>query len=240
MIEERLQKQILNHVKIEYPKEACGLIILKKGRHQYIPCTNLAENKYEDFVLNPKDYYKASKEGDIVNVVHSHPDGTCSPSPLDQAACDAMGKNWWIVSYPKVEWNELTSAGKKPDLIGRNFAYGILDCYTLLQDYYKIHCDLNLNDYEHEWEFWEKGQHLYTENYEKEGFIRVTDGSLQEHDIILMNIRSNITNHAGIYIGDNKILHHLAGRLSCRDMYGQYYRQYTTHVIRHEKYYKNS
>ena len=237
MISEKLQTDILIHVKTEYPKEACGLIVIIKGKERYIPCNNLAENAYDDFILDPKDYYKASKMGDIINVIHSLPDATATPSVLDQSACDAMGKNWWIVSYPEIEWRELTSAGKKPDLIGRNFAYGILDCYTLLQDYFKINCDLILRDYEHEWEFWEKGQHLYTENFEKEGFIRVTDGSLQLHDIVLMNIRSNITNHAGIYLGNDKILHHLAGRLSCREMYGSYYRQYTTHTIRHEKYY---
>ena len=237
MISEKLQTDILTHVKTEYPREACGLIVIIKGKERYIPCNNLAENAYDDFILDPKDYYKASKMGDIINVIHSHPNATATPSTLDQSACDAMGKNWWIVSYPEIEWRELISAGKKPDLIGRNFAYGILDCYTLLQDYFKINCDLILRDYEHEWEFWEKGQHLYTENFEKEGFIRVTDGSLQLHDIVLMNIRSNITNHAGIYLGNDKILHHLAGRLSCREMYGSYYRQYTTHIIRHEKYY---
>ena len=237
MISEKLQRDILIHVEVEFPKEACGLIVIIKGKERYIPCKNLAENVYDDFILDPKDYYKASKMGDILNVVHSHPNATTTPSTLDQAACDAMGKNWWIVSYPEIGWRELISAGKKPDLIGRNFAYGILDCYTLLQDYFKINCDLILRDYEHEWEFWEKGQHLNTENFEKEGSIRVTDGSLQLHDIVLMNIRSNIKNHAGIYLGNDKILHHLAGRLSCREMYGSYYRQYTTQTIRHEKYY---
>jgi len=51
-----------------------------------------------------------------------------------------------------------------------------------------------------------------------------------------MNIRAPISNHCAIYIGDNKILHHLVSRLSCREMYGQHYRQFTTHVLRHEKY----
>ena len=117
MINERLERQILNHVKVEYPKEACGVIIIKKGKEKYIPCKNLAENAHDDFVLNPKDYYKATKEGDVVKIVHSHPNGTCSPSSLDQAACDALGINWLIVSYPNIAWNEVKSANKKPDLV---------------------------------------------------------------------------------------------------------------------------
>ena len=61
MINEKLKKEILNHVEADYPKEACGVIILKKGKEKYIPCNNLAEDKYEDFVLDPKDFYKAAK-----------------------------------------------------------------------------------------------------------------------------------------------------------------------------------
>ena len=242
MINERLERQILNHVKVEYPKEACGVIILKKGKEKYIPCKNLAENAHDDFVLNPKDYYKATKEGDVVKIVHSHPNGTCSPSSLDQIACDTLGIDWLIVSYPNVQWNEVKSANKKPDLIGRSFAYGILDCFTLVEDYYRDVCDIILKvpqwnkDNGYEWDFWEKGKNYYIDNYETNGFKRITDGSLKLHDSLLMNIRSPISNHCAIFIGNDKILHHLSGRLSCREMYGSYYRQYTTHVIRHEKY----
>jgi len=243
MINETLKEEILSHVKADYPKEACGLVIIESGKEKYIPCNNLAKDAYEDFVLDPKDFYKASKRGDVVKVVHSHPNGTCSPSTLDQSACDALGIDWLIVSYPNIQWNEIKSSGKKPDLVGRKFAYGILDCFTLVEDYYRDVCDIILKvpqwnkDNGYEWEFWDQGKNYYVDNYEVNGFKRVTDGTLKPHDSILMNIRAPISNHCAIYIGNDKILHHLAGRLSCREMYGQYYRQYTTHVIRHEKYY---
>ena len=117
-----------------------------------------------------------------------------------------------------------------------------MDCFTLVEDYYRDVCDIILKvpqwnkDNGYEWDFWEKGKNYYIDNYETNGFKRITDGSLKLHDSLLMNIRSPISNHCAIYIGNDKILHHLSGRLSCREMYGSYYRQYTTHVIRHEKY----
>jgi len=240
-MDNKLKEEVLFHVKSEYPKEACGLIAIVKGKEKYYPCTNLAENKYEDFVMNPVDYYRVSKEGDVQSVIHSHPNESASPSKLDQTACDVMGINWWIVSYPNVEWCEVISANKKPGFIGRQFVYGILDCFTLVEDYYR---DIGINlkvpqwnkDNGYEWDFWEKGKNYYIDNYKTNGFKQITDGSLKANDALLMNIRSPISNHCAIYIGDNRILHHLAGRLSCRDQYGQYYRQYTTHTLRHEQY----
>ena len=42
-------------------------------------------------------------------------------------------------------------------------------------------------------------------------------------------------NHAGVYLGDGLIGHHLYGRLSSKDVYGQFYRERTTHIMRHRK-----
>jgi len=216
--------------------------MIEEGKEKYYHCRNLAENSMEDFAIDPKDYYKISRKGDVKYIVHSHPNTNTTPSVLDHAACDVMGEDWLIVSYPKIEWREVKSKNKKPDFIGRQFIYGLLDCFTLVEDYYQEMCDIILKvpqwnkDNGYEWDFWEKGKNYYIDNYEVNGFKRITDGSLKLHDALLMNIRSPISNHCAIYIGDNKILHHLVSRLSCREVYGDYYRQYTTHILRHEKY----
>jgi cell wall-associated NlpC family hydrolase len=49
-----------------------------------------------------------------------------------------------------------------------------------------------------------------------------------------MHIVSPVPNHVAIYIGDNKILHHVQGRLSSRDVYGSYYQKVTAKILRHE------
>jgi cell wall-associated NlpC family hydrolase len=51
-----------------------------------------------------------------------------------------------------------------------------------------------------------------------------------------MAVGSDIANHAGVYVGDFKILHHAPHRLSCRDNYNGIWKQHTRDVLRHERF----
>ena len=118
----------------------------------------------------------------------------------------------------------------------QTFVFGAYDCYTIVKDYF---ADLDIrfrDDWDYEWEFWEKGKNYYLERYAQEGFSKVTDGTLQPHDVMLMALNSKTTNHAGIYVGRGKMLHHAPHRLSCRDNYNGIWNQITRAIIRHENY----
>ena len=63
----------------------------------------------------------------------------------------------------------------------------------------------------------------------------LTMAHMEEHAVLvgtLMTIGANVPNHGAVYVGDNIIEHHLYGRLSSREVYGQFYRERTTHVLR--------
>jgi len=51
--------------------------------------------------------------------------------------------------------------------------------------------------------------------------------------VIVMQVRAPVPNHAGVYIGDGLMLHHLYNRLSSRDVYGGYWQECTRIVLRH-------
>jgi hypothetical protein len=53
--------------------------------------------------------------------------------------------------------------------------------------------------------------------------------------MILMQIRSPVTNHAGIYLGDGQMLHHLHGRLSETVPYGGMWAERTRCIVRHRE-----
>ena len=229
-----IKADILAHAQAEDPRESCGLIHVLKGRRHYFPCRNIAATPDEHFVLDPTDYAAAEDLGEVVAVVHSHPITQPEPSVADQIGCNNSGLPWLIVN-PKTEaWGGCEPKEFELPYVGREFVFGMVDCYSLVRDWYGKEFGLQLSDYERRDLFWERGENLYLDNFRRERFHKISFDELQYGDALLMQLGSNLPNHAAIYIGDQQILHHIQGRLSSRDVLGSYYTKNTAMVLRHE------
>lgn len=236
ILNKTLQKLILQHAEAEYPKECCGLIVKQGKKKVYIPCVNQANEdaQNDEFVISGEDYAAAEDTGEILAVVHSHPEATTQPSVRDRAVCSAMEIPWIICSWP--EGDIRTIVPEEAPLEGRPFAHGTSwDCYGLIRDYYNRILNIKLSDYEHNTFWWEEeGVSFYEDKHEEQGFVKVTDGSLKEHDVIVMQIRAKKPNHGGVYLGNNLMLHHMFGKLSNKVVYGGYWAEHTSFVLRHK------
>lgn len=231
------------HALAAYPRECCGLVVIVKGRERYIECRNLADKPGEHFILPAEDYAAAEDMGEIVAIVHSHPDTAARPSEADRVQCEEWGLPWYIVSVLRDgdavsvgEVHRLAPEGYEAPLVGRGFHHGVLDCYSLCRDWYKREWGLVLPDFPRRDEWWNDGESdLYTQHFAECGFVPIAKPE-QPGDALLMQIRSKngVPNHAAIYLGNGVILHHLYGRLSSRDVYGGMFAQYTRLVLRHQ------
>lgn len=234
MIDE-IKDDALVHAHAEYPRESCGLAVVVKGRLRYVPCRNLSASD-DNFELSPEDYADAEDKGEIVAVIHSHPDQSCNPSQADVVNCEKSGLPWHIVGLPSEQWAMLEPTGYKAPLVGRVFSHGTLDCYSLVRDYYLEILGITLPDFPRFDKWWDKefmkGEplNLYVDNFAKAGFVAV-DRPPKLHDVILMQVKSDIVNHAAVYLGDEVVLQHFHGRLSSRDVYGGAWLKITRYVL---------
>lgn len=230
---DQTREDALKHALAEMPRESCGLVVVHSGREGYWPCKNIAE-KQSQFIMDPEDYARAEDSGDILAVVHSHPNASARPSEADRVGCELSGLPWHIVSVPAGAWERFEPSGYKAPLIGRPFVHGVLDCYSLIRDWYRENRAVELPDFDRAEEWWAKGGNLYIDHFSDAGFSPLGAGEvLAPGDVILMQMRSSVVNHAAIYLGHDVILHHLMNRLSCREIYGGYWAKNTRLVIRY-------
>lgn len=243
---ETTKNAIVDHALAGYPREICGLICLKDGAEIYVQCRNIAEKPTEHFVMSPEDYADAEDAGLIVAVVHSHPGAAARPSMTDKTMCEMSGIGTWIIvalgvqgdgSIAVDDWCEFGPSGYIPPLLGREFSHGVLDCFTLIRDYYRLERKVALPDFDRSDRWWEDGtSNLYVDNYKAAGFVNLGPGVEPiAGDVLLMQIRckNGVPNHAGVYLGDGVFIHHMYGQLSGRAVWGGMWAQCMRAVLRY-------
>lgn len=242
---DELRQEIYDHAIAQFPREACGLVV---DNERYSPCRNIARTANEHFVLHPADYAAAEDSGKITCVVHSHPNMPAEPSQGDMVACERGGLPWLIVAVWKQPEDAVPHVvgdyafeptGYEAPLLGRQFFFGVLDCYTLVQDWYKREQMIDLPHFERRDEFWKNNASqidLYAQ-YGDAGFAEVPAGEpLRVGDVILMQIRAPFANHAGVYVGNGKMLHHLSRKLSTLEVYPRsYWQDVTRRIVRYAR-----
>ena len=232
-----LRESIYAHAEREAPRECCGLLVREPAREAivYLPAQNLyTQAGCDRFSLDPVTYAQAEEIGEILAVVHSHPNASANPSMADRVGCEKSGLTWLVMGWPSGVVKAVQPEGWQAPYKGREFCHGVLDCYTLIQDWYRRELRVELPDYEREDGWWEgpQRQNLYIENFEAAGFAQVY-GQPQRHDVILMQVRADVANHGAVCLGDGVMLHHLHGRLSCEAVYGGYWERHTLALLRH-------
>lgn len=228
-----------------YPNEACGYLI----NREYVPCTNIHEHPEKQFKIGYKDVVRCEKIGNIEAVVHSHPNSSSKPTTYDLIQMAHGVVPWIIVAYPEIDIKVHKRTNYTAPLINREYIHGVLDCYSIVRDYYKRELDIQLDNFNRQDKWWESSEStsLYADNFKSQGFVEVHD--LQRHDVILCRVQpTNHINHALIYlgsdgslasedaetaVGEHLVLHHPYLRRSRREIYGNAWRERSAIIVRH-------
>lgn len=238
---EKHYKQIAEEAIEAYPEEAVW-VITQTGCFRV---ENTSATPETHFSVDKSVMLDARLEG-LLALVHSHPDGPDCPSEADMIGQINGACPWGIICTDGVDALPITWWGdqmEKEELLGRGFKHGVTDCYSLIRDYYAQEHGLNLPEFPRNWDWWHEGQDLYTDGFPKVGFRRLDPDveAPQKGDMWFSQIRSDVPNHGGIYLGDETILHHTTAkkavdpsRLSKREPVHRWL-PHITHWLRHEE-----
>lgn len=208
------------------PQEMCGAIadIHDKGR-RFFAIDNIAENPEETFEMNPKGWRALAADGEIVAVVHSHPNGEPFLSGADRQMQIQTGLPWVLAVGGRLKQFRCC-----PHLRGRVFEYGKADCGALIRDAFML-MGIDLPDHKRG-DIDDDAEHEYLrKHFERVGFVRVSDG-LRGGDVILTSYGGH-ANHAALYLGDGQILHHAYNQLSRREPFNQWWSERVHSVWRY-------
>ena len=225
----------LAHAKEQDPKESCGLLLNIKGKHKYFPCNNLSLSNYQCFILDPIDYIKADNTGEIVGIVHSHPITPPIASQADMVSCEQSGLVWYIVNPKTEQWGKYEPCGFKPPLRGREWVWGVQDCWSLVRDWYKEEKNIILKDWVRPTTLEEFNKNPMFEECAKETGFKVLEKNekLENGDLLFMSIFEKGMNHVAIFL-DGDVLHHLTDRLSCKEPYSNWLQKCTGKRLRYD------
>jgi len=221
------------HAAETHPHEACGLVVSAGRKHRLLRGLNISEEPRTTFALDPAVWLEVGDNEAVIGVYHSHCDVPATPSMADRSSCEASGLPWHIVSYPSGGYQRIEPNGFRAPYLKRPYVHAIHDCYAIVRDWYNWEWNLGLPDFERDFQWWEKGQNLYIENFEKCGFVQLVDVPPKAGDAFLIQMHSSVPNHAAIYLGDGTILHHVQGRLSTKDPWGGMWEKHAVCHLRH-------
>ena len=224
------------YAKNQAPEEACGLLAIIKGKETFWPCKNLAESKFEFFVLDPDDWEECEDTGEIIGVIHSHPLGFAAPSDNDKAACEHLGFPYYIYGIEHEHWECIRPSGwKAPSLIARKFIWGKYDCWSIVTDWFKENKNISIKHWPRPKKIKDFSDNPYFDKVLTESnFIKQkTNNNFQEGDVLLFETVTGNLDHVAVYIGDNMILNHNIKSLSCREPFDLNYQQALRGVYRY-------
>lgn len=224
---------ILQHAQNAAPNEACGLLIEDaRCRLHYQPCANIASEPETAFAIPPENWLIAEQFGQVVAIVHSHPNGLPHLSLADRQMQVSLALPFVLVANGEIRVIEAVSP-----LRGRVFDYGRFDCGSLVRDAFLL-CGIELADGIRG----DIDEDIATEALEAQLkrtelqpimiAFEPTIHDLKPMDVMLFSIKGK-PSHLGLYLGEGQMLHHPWQGLSRREELHQGWQNRLASIWRH-------
>jgi cell wall-associated NlpC family hydrolase len=126
---------------------------------------------------------------------------------------------------------------KYEELEGRKFTHvGDIDCFRLCIDFFDLNFGIKIPNFARPRDWESDSMDLIRTLHEKAGFDIYPEWKpkdLHPADVLALSIGEANPNHLAIYLGDDEIFHHMAGRFSRREPLHGFWRNHTSFILRH-------
>lgn len=203
---EKLQRHALER----FPEECIGYV---DSGGNYVPCTNVHPEPTVAAKMKSSEEVVAAREA--IAICHSHPNGLNCPSGPDMRAQMEWDVPFVIVAtngeacHKPFAWGD--GLDREP-LLKRPYRHGVLDCYSQIRDYFYMEKGIEIPEFARDFNWWGHGQDLYRDGFTKAGFRAIMQKEVGPGDCAILQIRSDVPNHAGVILENDLLLHHASSR----------------------------
>lgn len=209
----QIKKNIIKIAEENPTEEICGFLYHTFHELKIYPCKNIAEDKADHFEIDNIEYLNCLKLGKICGIYHSHPDKSdFSQDDLDSA--EEIALPIYVYGLGDKKFCEFIPKTYTLPLEGLEYVWGDTDCYGIVRIYFRQKYGIYLKDYDREESYIYDEKDVITENFEKENFIKVIDGTIKKDDILVFSSTLARPQHFIIFLGNSRGLHHPLGKLS--------------------------
>lgn len=201
------------HALCEYPNECLGYVDARGAYHSLL---NAAPDPQKHALADRHVLRQLLIAGQLRALCHSHPGGPDCPSEADGGAQIELEVPFIITSTNGQATTQPFAFGDQlrddAPLVGRGFRHYVNDCYDLIRvAWWRDRGEL-LPQYPRNWEWWLEdtpgGKDLYRRFFADAGFYRIDASEVRPGDAWLASIRSEVPNHAGLFLDGGLALHH--------------------------------
>lgn len=234
-----------DHALGEYPNECIGYI---DAAGSYVALQNIAERPEAFALADRRVIARELARGNLRALCHSHPGGPDCPSEADGRAQIEMEVPFIITSTNGQATTEPFAFGDQlmddAPLVGRAFRHYVNDCYDAIRTWGRRERGWILPQYPRNWEWWQADtpgeKDLYRRYFADAGFRRIDPSEARAGDVWLAAVRSEVPNHAGVFLDHGLAFHHPSsglphdpGRLSKRESIARW-APWITHWVRRD------
>lgn len=209
--------------------ESGGLIVesidSELSNNFVVKCKNVSTSPKNSFFINVEEWLEIEKSNKILGVFHSHNEDKLEFSEADIYMSEKKNLVSIIYNTKNGDFKIYSPKKIKIPYVGRPFYPCVLDCVTLVIDYYKKEFNIEIGELFHVARFlpdmprkakWlksvnQEGVRDLEEYYEKNGFVEIDKKSkLKVGDLVLSPCVEYMlpASHVAIYLGNGLVLHH--------------------------------